>query len=131
MKFSTSAAAACAAILPGVSATIYYAGVAQSSGEFGAWSPTAQVGTGLPGRFGVDYAFISNSGVDIMTDKHKVNLHRVAFLLERMCPLSYGLGARFNETHFNYFKESIDYITKTKGACTCPHLFTFSYFPPP
>ncbi|KAK4464749.1 endoglucanase 1 [Cladorrhinum samala] len=116
MKFSTSAAAACAAILPGVSATIYYAGVAQSSGEFGAWSPTAQVGTGLPGRFGVDYAFISNSGVDIMTDKHKVNLHRVAFLLERMCPLSYGLGARFNETHFNYFKESIDYITKTKGA---------------
>src|SRR4051794_16444791 len=112
-----STLAACAALLPGASATIFYAGVAESSGEFGAWSATAQVGTGLPGRFGVDYAFISSSGVDIMADQHKVNLFRVAFLLERMCPLSYGLGAKFNETHFDHFKESIDYITKKKGAC--------------
>ncbi|KAK4189159.1 endoglucanase 1 [Podospora australis] len=118
MRFSTPVAAyAATALLPGASATIYYAGVAQSSGEFGAWSPTQTKGTGLPGRFGVDYSFISQSGIDIMVDQHKVNLHRVAFLLERMCPLSYGLGARFNETHFEYFKESIDYITKTKGAC--------------
>jgi len=109
--------AACAGFLPSVSATIYYAGVAESSGEFGAWSATAQVGTGLPGRFGVDYSFISNSGVDVMAEKHKINLFRVAFLLERMCPLSYGLGAKFNETHFGHFKDSIDYITKTKGAC--------------
>ncbi|GAB1314540.1 cellulase [Madurella fahalii] len=116
MKFSPSSAAVYAAVLPGASATIYYAGVAQSSGEFGAWSPTQTPGTGLPGRFGVDYSFISTSGVDIMTDQHKVNLHRVAFLLERMCPLSYGLGAKFNETHFDYFKQAIDYITKTKGA---------------
>ncbi|KAK5656701.1 hypothetical protein OQA88_4247 [Cercophora sp. LCS_1] len=114
MRFSLTAAALAA--LPSASATIFYAGVAQSSGEFGAWSPTAQVGTGLPGRFGVDYSFISNSGVDTMVDKHKVNLFRVAFLLERMCPLSYGLGAKFNETHFDYYKQSIDYITKTKGA---------------
>ncbi len=41
----------------------------------------------------------------------------MAFLLERMCPLSYGLGSKFNETHFNYFKEAIDYITVKKGAC--------------
>lgn len=27
-----------------------------------------------------------------------INFFRVAFLLERMCPLEYGLGARFNET---------------------------------
>lgn len=33
-----------------------------------------------------------------------------------MCPLSYGLGAKFNETHFDYFKEAVDYVTKTKGA---------------
>ena len=117
MRFSPSWAAVCTALLPGASATIYYAGVAQSSGEFGVWSATQTPGTGLPGRFGVDYAFISNSGVDIMTDQHKVNLHRVAFLLERMCPLSYGLGAKFDETHFGHFKEAIDYITKTKGAC--------------
>jgi hypothetical protein len=28
-------------------------------GEFGVWSATATVGTGLPGTFGVDYAFIN------------------------------------------------------------------------
>ncbi|KAK3685196.1 glycoside hydrolase superfamily [Podospora appendiculata] len=116
MKFSVSAIAACAAVLPSVSATIFYAGVAESSGEFGVWSATATRGTGLPGRFGVDYSFISNSGIDTMVDKNKVNLFRVAFLLERMCPLSYGLGAKFDETHYNYYKQAIDYITKTKGA---------------
>ncbi|KAK4235900.1 glycoside hydrolase superfamily [Achaetomium macrosporum] len=116
MRFSNTSAAVCAALLPRAAATIYYAGVAQSSGEFGVWSATATKGTGLPGRFGVDYQFISTSGVDIMTDQHKVNLHRVAFLLERMCPPSYGLGAKFNETHFDYFKQAVDYITKTKGA---------------
>ncbi|VBB75808.1 Putative Glycoside Hydrolase Family 5 [Podospora comata] len=114
MKFSPTLAALAA--LPATSATIYFAGVAQSSGEFGAWSPTQTRGTGLPGRFGVDYAFISTSGVDTMIESHKVNLHRVAFLLERMCPVSYGLGAKFNETHFEHFKEAIDYITITKGA---------------
>ena len=33
-----------------------------------------------------------------------------------MCPLSYGLGSKFNETHFDYFKEAVDYITVKKGA---------------
>ncbi|SPQ21567.1 527d8d77-a4a9-4c69-9b9f-50e02667cd75 [Thermothielavioides terrestris] len=117
MKLPASTAAVCAAaLLPGASATIYYAGVAQSGGEFGVWSATSTKGTGLPGRFGVDYQFISTAGVDTMTDQNKVNLHRVAFLLERMCPPSYGLGAKFNETHFDYYKQAIDYITKTKGA---------------
>ncbi|KAK4033175.1 glycoside hydrolase superfamily [Parachaetomium inaequale] len=116
MRFSASSAAVCAALLPGASATIYYAGVAQSSGEFGVWSATATKGTGLPGRFGTDYQFISTTGVDVMTDQNKVNLHRVAFLLERMCPPSDGLGAKFNETHFDHFKQAIDYITETKGA---------------
>jgi len=99
-----------------VSAKIFYAGVAQSSGEFGVWSQNKQKGFGLPGRFGVDYAFIDKKGVDIHIDQNKVNLLRIAFLLERMCPLSYGLGAKFNETHFDYFKEAVDYVTKTKGA---------------
>src|SRR5690242_4966287 len=111
MRFSASSAAVCAALLPGASATIYYAGVAQSSGEFGVWSATSTKGTGLPGQFGVDYQFISASGVDVMVDQHKVNLHRVAFLLERMCPPSSGLGATFDETHFDHFKEAVDYIT--------------------
>jgi hypothetical protein len=120
MKLPASNAAVCAAaLLPVASATIYYAGVAQSGGEFGVWSATSTKGTGLPGRFGVDYQFISTAGVDTMTDQNKVNLHRVAFLLERMCPPSYGLGAKFNETHFDYYKQAINYITKTKGACAC------------
>jgi hypothetical protein len=117
MRFVRICAAVCAGLLPGAAATIYYAGVAQSGGEFGVWSATSTKGTGLPGRFGVDYQFISTSGVDIMTDQHKVNLHRVAFLLERMCPPSDGLGAKFNETHFDYFKQAVDYITVTRGAC--------------
>lgn len=56
------------------------------------------MGTGLPGRFGVDYAFINESAVDIYVDTNKINLFRVAFLLERMCPLATGLGSTFNET---------------------------------
>ncbi|OCK98631.1 glycoside hydrolase family 5 protein [Cenococcum geophilum 1.58] len=98
------------------SAKIFYAGVAESSGEFGAWSSTATPGTGLPGAFGVDYAFINKSALDIYVDQNKVNLFRVAFLLERMCPLWCGLGSIFNETHFGYYKDAIDYITITKGA---------------
>lgn len=79
-------------------ATIFYAGVAESGGEFAVYSNTATPGTGLPGRFGVDYQFINPAAIDIYVDQNKVNLFRVAFLLERMCPLSYGLGAKFNET---------------------------------
>jgi endoglucanase len=99
-----------------VSAKIFYVGVAESSGEFGVWSETSQKGFGLPGRFGVDYSFIDKKGIDVYVDENKVNLFRIAFLLERMCPLSYGLGAKFNETHFDFFKEAVDYVTKTKGA---------------
>ncbi|CAE6420876.1 unnamed protein product [Rhizoctonia solani] len=82
-------------IAAGAAAKIMYAGIIESGGEFGAWSNDAIPTTGLPGRFGVDYAFINK---------------------ERMCPLSYGLGSKFNETYFGYFKEAIDYITLTKGA---------------
>ncbi|PQE13858.1 endoglucanase 1 protein [Rutstroemia sp. NJR-2017a BBW] len=96
-----------------VKATIYYAGVAESGGEFGAYG---KVGTGLPGRFGVDYSFISTAGVDVYVDQNKVNLFRVAFLLERMCPLATGLGATFNETHFNYYADAINYITLNKSS---------------
>ncbi|KAF8745857.1 Cellulase (glycosyl hydrolase family 5), partial [Rhizoctonia solani] len=100
----------------GTAAKILYAGVNESGGEFGTWSNDAIPTTGLPGRFGVDYAFINKSTVDIFVEKDKINTFRVAFLLERMCPLSYGLGSKFNETYFGYFKEAIDYITLTKGA---------------
>ncbi|CAE6470491.1 unnamed protein product [Rhizoctonia solani] len=100
----------------GAAAKILYAGVNESGGEFGVWSNDATPGTGLPGRFGVDYAFINKSTIDIFVKNDKINTFRVAFLLERMCPLSYGLGAKFNETYFGYFKEAIDYITITKGA---------------
>jgi endoglucanase len=46
----------------------------------------------------------------------QINLFRVAFLLERMCPLAYGLGSKFNETYFGFFNDAINYITVTKGA---------------
>jgi hypothetical protein len=36
--------------------------------------------------------------VDIFVDQEKINFFRVTFLMERMCPLSFGLGRRFNET---------------------------------
>ena len=54
------------------------------------------------------------STVDIFVDQEKINFFRVTFLMvchilfsvlsiltsdqERMCPLSFGLGSRFNET---------------------------------
>ncbi|CAE6457739.1 unnamed protein product [Rhizoctonia solani] len=103
-------------LVAGAAAKILYAGVNESGGEFGVWSNDATPGTGLPGRFGVDYAFINKSTVDIFVKNDKINTFRVAFLLERMCPLSYGLGAKFNETYFGHFKEAIDYITIAKGA---------------
>lgn len=53
-------------------AKILYAGVAESGGEFGVWSATSTPGTGLPGRFGVDYAFINKSTVDVFVAKDKV-----------------------------------------------------------
>jgi hypothetical protein len=76
MKFLASAMTLAAALVHGASATIFYAGVAESSGEFGVWSATSAKGTGLPGRFGVDYAFISNAGVDVMVDQNKVGTAR-------------------------------------------------------
>ncbi|CAJ2507179.1 Uu.00g083650.m01.CDS01 [Anthostomella pinea] len=105
-----------ACLLTGASATIYYAGVAESGGEFGVYSSTATPGFGLPGTFGVDYQFINQAGVDVHVDQNHLNLFRIAFLLERMCPVATGLGASFNETHFDLFKDAVDYVTVTKGA---------------
>lgn len=103
-------------IVAQASATIFYAGVAESGGEFGVFSATATPGTGLPGTFGQTYAFINETAVDIFVEDNGINLFRVAFLLERMCPLSFGLGSKFNETHFTEYKAAIDHITVTRGA---------------
>ncbi|KAG6804854.1 hypothetical protein H0H93_006523, partial [Arthromyces matolae] len=72
--------------------------------------------------------------VDIFVDQEKINFFRVTFLMERMCPLSYGLGSRFNETvgrnapspmqtvhisvakYFAEYADAINHITLTKGA---------------
>jgi endoglucanase len=43
--------AAVALLATNAAATTYYAGVAESSGEFGVWSQTSTAGTGLPGVF--------------------------------------------------------------------------------
>jgi len=97
------------------SAKIYYAGVNESGGEFGVYSSAGINGTGLPGRFGVDYQFINESTIDIFVGQG-VNLFRVAFLLERMCPTAYGLGRKFNETYYTEFEMAINYITDVQGA---------------
>ena len=60
--------------------------------------------------------FINTATVDTLVDQDGVNLLRVAFLLERMCPVATGLGSTFNETHFGFFADAINYITTTKGA---------------
>lgn len=58
-------------LVAGASATIYYAGVAESGGEFGVYSSTATPGTGLPGTFGVEYSFINQSSIDVWVDQNK------------------------------------------------------------
>ncbi|KAL9055087.1 MAG: hypothetical protein Q9162_003757 [Coniocarpon cinnabarinum] len=85
-----------------------YAGVNESGGEFGS--------NILPGEFGVQYEFINPSTVDIYTRQNQINLFRVPFLLERMCPPATGLGSTFNETYFSEYKDAIDHITTTDGA---------------
>ncbi|KAF8157147.1 endoglucanase 1 [Crassisporium funariophilum] len=106
------------ALLPFLSSAmgkIIYAGINESGGEFGVFAP-GQVGFGLPGRFGQDFAFINKTTVDIFVDQEKINFFRVTFLMERMCPLSFGLGAKFNETYFAEYADAINHITVTKGA---------------
>jgi endoglucanase len=68
----TSISTAVALLATNAAAKIWYAGVAESGGEFGVYSSTATPGTGLPGRFGVDYAFINKSAIDIYVDQNKV-----------------------------------------------------------
>jgi endoglucanase len=97
-------------------AKILYAGVNESGGEFGVFAPVDTPGTGLPGEFGVNFAFINKSTIDIFVDQEKINFFRVTFLMERMCPLSFGLGSKFNETYFAEYADAINYITLTKGA---------------
>ena len=55
------------------SAKIWYAGVAESGGEFGVYSQNATKGTGLPGTFGVDYDFIDKSTIDTWVDENHVS----------------------------------------------------------
>lgn len=110
-----------------VSATIYYAGVAESGGEFGVYSANAINGTGLPGRFGVDYAFLNKTTADIYVKQNHINTFRVAFLLERMCPIPYGLGKRFNETYFAEYNSAINHITNVLGAYAILGLYPSRY----
>ncbi|KAK6347425.1 hypothetical protein TWF718_005266 [Orbilia javanica] len=103
-------------------AKVYYAGVAESGGEFGVWNDNG-VGRGLPGRFGSDYAFINKTAIDVMIRDDKINLFRIAFLLERICPPSVGLGKVFNETYFDLFYDAVQYVTvrKRRYALLDPH----------
>lgn len=77
-------------------AKLKYVGINVSSGEFGVYSP-GNPGFGLPGTFGTDYQFIDKKAIDIQISQG-INFFRLSFLVERMCPLAYGLGPKFNET---------------------------------
>ncbi|KZT35506.1 endoglucanase 1 [Sistotremastrum suecicum HHB10207 ss-3] len=112
--------AALSSLVATASSKILYAGVSESGGEFGVYSNTATPGTGLPGRFGVDYAFINKTTVDIFVDQEKINIFRITFLMERMCPVNFatgkGLGSKFNETYFSEYADAVNYVTNVKGA---------------
>jgi len=96
-----------------------YAGVNESGGEFGVFKLNGII-EGLPGEFGVNYAFINESTVDIFVDQEKINFFRITMLMERMAPVNQttgkGLGANFNETYFSLYEDAVNYVTKTKGA---------------
>jgi endoglucanase len=83
-------------LIPATEARLKYVGINVSSGEFGVYSP-GNPGFGLPGRFPDDYQFINKSAIDVQISQG-INLFRLSFLVERMCPPSYGLGPKFNET---------------------------------
>lgn len=83
-------------LIPSTEARLKYVGINVSSGEFGVYSP-GNPGFGLPGRFPDDYQFIDKSAIDVQISQG-INLFRLSFLVERMCPPSYGLGPKFNET---------------------------------
>jgi hypothetical protein len=83
-------------LIPPTEARLKYVGINVSSGEFGVYSP-GNPGFGLPGRFPDDYQFINKSAIDVQISQG-INLFRLTFLVERMCPPSYGLGLKFNET---------------------------------
>ena len=113
------------ALAGGALGTIYYAGVSESGGEFGVYSATKTKGTGLPGRFGGDYQFITESTVNTYVTQNGINLFRVAFLLERMCPVATGLGSTFNETHYGFYADAINYITGLGAYGTLTNETTF------
>ena len=83
-------------LIPPTEARLKYVGINVSSGEFGVYSP-GNPGFGLPGRFPDGYQFINKSAIDVQISQG-INLFRLSFLVERMCPPSYGLGPKFNET---------------------------------
>lgn len=83
-------------LIPATEARLKFVGINVSSGEFGVYSP-GNPGFGLPGRFPDDYQFINKSAIDVQISQG-INLFRLSFLVERMCPPSYGLGPKFNET---------------------------------
>lgn len=63
--WASAALGSLALLVTRATATIYYAGVDESGGEFGVYGAK---GTGLPGRFGVDYAFLNASTVPIWSE---------------------------------------------------------------
>ncbi|KAJ8092753.1 hypothetical protein PM082_007082 [Marasmius tenuissimus] len=72
---------------------------------------------------GLTDRLVLQSAVDVFVDQENINLFRVTFLMERMCPLATGLGSTFNETYFDEYADAINYITVEKGvyALLDPH----------
>lgn len=92
-----------------------YFGVNESSAEFGQ--------TKWPGVLGTDYTWPSPSSVDYFMGKG-MNTFRIAFLMERMSPISTGLTGSFDSTYLNGLKTIVNYITNKGGyAILDPHNF--------
>ncbi|CAG7851754.1 Endo-beta-1,4-glucanase B Short=Endoglucanase B; AltName: Full=Carboxymethylcellulase B; AltName: Full=Cellulase B; Flags: Precursor [Serendipita indica DSM 11827] len=87
----------------------------ESSAEFGQ--------TKWPGVLGTDYTWPSPSSVDYFMGKG-MNTFRIAFLMERMSPISTGLSGSFDSTYLNGLKTIVNYITNKGGyAILDPHNF--------
>lgn len=100
-------------MLPLALCAILYAGVNESGGEFA--NPTNQSvgeysGALINGEKFGGYQFINQSHIQYFINAG-VNVFRITLLLERMCPLEYGLGSKFNNTYFDEYQQAVNTVT--------------------
>ncbi|KAG8921958.1 hypothetical protein FRC02_012254 [Tulasnella sp. 418] len=79
-----------------------YFGVNESCAEFGQ--------NKIPGVLGTDYTWPTTASVDFFIGKG-FNTFRIAFMMERISPLSTGLTGPFDATYLGDLKKIVSYVT--------------------